>query len=213
MKLSQPRVVRRCKPTSPSRWRRTQTATGSQILRGKRSILYVTLFQSPRILPGDRLSKKQLSALFTAFNLNDWHTRGGRGGKRGYSLRLFAYTGRFRLGLLSSIFSLFLGNFKHGLRTMFSRYCVHLSAFPLLSYRSWLPGWTRVFPEAKDFSHISHRFKISPKLCCCRFCVARTLLSLVKLVKKGGGMQNACKKARWSIRRQIRCEKVLFSCR
>ena len=77
---------------------------------------------------------------------------------------------------------------------MFSRYRVHLSAFPLLSYRSWLPGWTRVFPEAKDFSHISHRFKISPKLCCCRFCVARTLLSLVKLVKKGGGKQNACKR-------------------
>ena len=63
-------------------------------------------FRVPAFCQGTGCQKKT-SALFTAFNLNDWHTRGGRGGKRGYSLRLFAYTGRFRLGLLSSIFSLF----------------------------------------------------------------------------------------------------------
>ena len=40
----------------------------------------------------------------------------------------------------------------------------------------------------RDFSHaqVSHWFKISPKLCYCRFCVARTLLCLVKRVKKEG---------------------------
>ena len=46
-------------------------------------------------------------------------------------------------------------------------------------------GFPKRFPTHK--SHISHRFKISPNLCYCRICVARTLLSLDKLVKKGGG--------------------------
>ena len=80
----------------------------------------------------------------------------------------------------------FLGNFKHGPRQAFSQYWLHLSAFPLPSsiQAAWM-GFPKRFPTHK--SHISHRFKISPNLCYCRICVARTLLSLDKLVKKGGG--------------------------
>ena len=76
-------------------------------LKGKeKHIICHTLSESPHSARGP-VVKKKLSALFTAFNLNNWHTRGGRGGKRGYSLRLFAYTGRFRLGSFNVQFSLF----------------------------------------------------------------------------------------------------------
>ena len=146
-------------------------------------IICHTLSESPHSARGP---VGKLLSTFYSLNWKDLHTRGGRGGKRGYSLRLFAYTGRFRLGLLSSIFSLFLGNFKHGPRQAFSQYWLHLSAFPLPSsiQAAWM-GFPKRFPTHK--SHISHRFKISPNLCYCRICVARTLLSLDKLVKKGGG--------------------------
>ena len=100
----QPGVVGRCKAAPSCRWRRTKTSTRSQIL-GRRGAYYMSHSFSES--PHSARQGPNFSALFTAFW--NWQniTRGGRSGKRGYSLRLFAYTGRFRLGSFNVQFSLF----------------------------------------------------------------------------------------------------------
>ena len=140
LKRFQPRVVRRSETTSSCRWNRTQTSTGSKILRGeeKRIIIYNTLSESPHSARGPVF---KLFSTFYSLNVNaDWHTRGGRGGKRGYSLRLFAYTGRFRLGSLCSIFFLFFWEILNTDREQCFPNIGCICQLSPLFHRSRLPG-------------------------------------------------------------------------
>ena len=112
-------------------------------------IICHTLSESPHSARGP---VGKLLSTFYSLNWKDLHTRGGRGGKRGYSLRLFAYTGRFRLGSLMFNFLFWeILNTDRDKRFPNIGCICQLSPFP---HRSRQPGW--VFP--KEFPPTSLTF-------------------------------------------------------